>query len=158
MDLAGTTRDLLHADTVVAGVPIRLSDTAGLRESVEPIELQGVARARSAATDADLVVLVRDPETPWMDVPAGKRPLKVFNKSDLAADGSAWDDSVIQTVATSGLGVDTLMDAIAESLVQFPAAGTPVPVTPRHVVLLGQLAEATEPEVAAALLARLVHG
>ena len=59
-DQAGTTRDVLHTETVIAGVPVRLSDTAGIRDSGEPIEAEGMRRALHAANTADLVIQVED--------------------------------------------------------------------------------------------------
>lgn len=61
-DEAGTTRDVLHADTIIDGIPIRLSDTAGIRESNEAIEREGVARAMMAAENADLILRVSSPD------------------------------------------------------------------------------------------------
>ncbi|MCH5378224.1 MAG: 50S ribosome-binding GTPase, partial [Planctomycetes bacterium] len=60
-DGAGTTRDVLHAETVIDGWPVRLSDTAGIRASAEPIEREGVVRARFAADQADLLIWVTEP-------------------------------------------------------------------------------------------------
>ena len=60
-DGAGTTRDVLHAETVIDGWPVRLSDTAGIRESGEPIEREGMVRARFAADQADLLLCVSEP-------------------------------------------------------------------------------------------------
>ncbi len=58
MDLPGTTRDVLDANTVYDGWPLRIRDTAGLRQAESDIEREGVFRARSAINEADLVVLV----------------------------------------------------------------------------------------------------
>ncbi len=158
MDLAGTTRDVLHADTVFAGVPVRLSDTAGVRASIEPIEQQGVARAQIAAEEADLIVLVGAPGTPLLDTPPGKRVLRVLNKADLIADPIGIDDSMFQTVATSGQGIDELIEAIAGALVHFPVAGTPVPVSQRQIDLLQRLAASVDSQRAGNLLTELIHG
>ncbi len=59
---AGTTRDVLEADTVIDGLPIRLSDTAGIRQSDQPIEREGISRAWSAAQQADLILSVTSAE------------------------------------------------------------------------------------------------
>ena len=61
-DQAGTTRDVLRVDTVADGLPIELSDTAGLRSGRDTIEREGVRRARRAIRAADLVVWVTEPE------------------------------------------------------------------------------------------------
>ncbi len=158
MDRAGTTRDVLHADTVVAGVPIRLSDTAGLRASGEPIEQQGVERAQIAAEEADLIVLVSAPGTAAIVPPAGKKLLRVLNKADLNRDDAATDDAIMPTVATMGQGINELIAAIAGALMRFPASGTPVPVTQRQIDLLDSLAKTTEAKDACRLLTKLIHG
>ena len=59
-DIAGTTRDQLHERFVVDNIPVSLIDTAGLRETEDAVESIGVARARSVAADADLVVVMLD--------------------------------------------------------------------------------------------------
>ena len=63
LDMAGTTRDVLHANTVIAGLPIQFSDTAGIRDhaAVETIEREGIRQAQLAAGNADLLLLVCEP-------------------------------------------------------------------------------------------------
>jgi tRNA modification GTPase len=62
---AGTTRDIVEAQAVIAGLPVTFSDTAGLRESEDAIEAEGVRRALARAADAHLVVhVVRGDEKP----------------------------------------------------------------------------------------------
>ena len=156
MNLPGTTRDVLHADTVIGGVPIRLSDTAGIRDSGESIEQQGVQHAHGAAEKADLVLLVSDPQIAALDCPLAKKKLRVFNKADLITGGQHSGDSVIETVATTGQGVEALIDKIAKSLVDFPASGAPVPVTQRQVDLLRKLADGAKASEAAKLLQELI--
>ncbi len=140
MDVAGTTRDVLHADTVINGIPIRLSDTAGMRSGAGEIEQQGIDRAQQATATADLVVWVTQPQTQQQTQPteneqAGppeqvKPGLFVLNKADLLSQPT---DVTLQTVATTGQGVDALMQAIADSLVeQFPPPGQAVPVNARQ--------------------------
>ncbi len=58
--LAGTTRDVLEARIILGGVPVTLLDTAGLRETDDPIEAEGVRRARARLRDADLVMALGD--------------------------------------------------------------------------------------------------
>ncbi len=59
-DVAGTTRDTLEEQLVLAGFPVRLIDAAGVRDTEDPVELEGVRRARDKALAADLVLLVVD--------------------------------------------------------------------------------------------------
>jgi tRNA modification GTPase len=92
-EIAGTTRDLLTERCDVGGIPITLVDTAGIRETEEIVEREGVQRARAAAQTADLVLVVLDRSRPlreqdrtYIDA-AGARRLVVINKVDLPA---AW--------------------------------------------------------------------
>ena len=59
-EVAGTTRDTLEEQLVLAGFPVRLIDAAGVRDTDDPVELEGVRRARNKASSADLVLLVID--------------------------------------------------------------------------------------------------
>lgn len=68
---AGTTRDVLEISLDIGGYPIVLCDTAGLRQSVDPVENEGLRRAREVASSADLIVIVIDASSAnlWMDQP-----------------------------------------------------------------------------------------
>ncbi len=59
-DVAGTTRDIIDVHMVMAGLPVRVSDTAGLRDTVDAIEAEGVRRARSRSAEGDITVGVID--------------------------------------------------------------------------------------------------
>jgi len=115
-DIAGTTRDLLEVDFEIDGIPIRLIDTAGIRESEDTIEQEGVRRAEGAADEADVVLFVADatrPET-WQLPEQHKNhriDLKLMNKSDLASDKNAGDFMFIS--AQSGEGIDSLHRSLA---------------------------------------------
>ncbi len=89
-DIPGTTRDLISEMAQIHGIPVRLMDTAGIRESQDVVEREGVARSYAALAESDLILLVLDASTPWD--PGEKRlldevgPLKhvvVLNKCDL---------------------------------------------------------------------------
>ena len=58
--MPGTTRDLIKTDILISGLPIRLVDTAGLRDTEDKVEKIGVKKARVAAENADLIIEVRD--------------------------------------------------------------------------------------------------
>jgi tRNA modification GTPase len=58
--IPGTTRDVIEVDTLICDVPVRLCDTAGLRDTEDPIEEEGIRRANAVMTTADLVVLMTD--------------------------------------------------------------------------------------------------
>ena len=83
-EIAGTTRDLLHEKINLAGLPFRLIDTAGLRETNEVIEKEGVRRSLKAAKEADLILLVLDSTRPVIpETVCQKKTLVVWNKIDL---------------------------------------------------------------------------
>ncbi|MDQ6957178.1 MAG: tRNA uridine-5-carboxymethylaminomethyl(34) synthesis GTPase MnmE, partial [Mariprofundaceae bacterium] len=78
-DIAGTTRDVLEVDFEIHGIPVRLIDTAGMRESTDTIEQEGVRRAKEAADVADVVVFLAaaDEEGTWRF--DGTYDIAVFN-------------------------------------------------------------------------------
>lgn len=85
---AGTTRDLLRETIVIDGVELTLVDTAGLRDSEDPIEREGIRRARAEATNADLIMLVlgSDQDMDKSIASSGTPVLIVHNKIDLSGD------------------------------------------------------------------------
>lgn len=93
----GTTRDLVEAPVALAGIPLVLTDTAGLRDSDDEVERIGVQRARAAAAAADILL--------WLGLPeqAPEGALRVHSKSDLAAPTGRVDVSV-SVVTGEGLG------------------------------------------------------
>lgn len=122
----GTTRDTVEEALVLDGIPLRLVDTAGLRESGCEVEQEGVRRARESVERADLVLHVLDAsrgmeEQDRMELGRlrGGRCIVVLNKADLAAridpaeiDGFAW----VSTSARDGAGVDELRQRMATTL------------------------------------------
>ncbi|EXJ17142.1 tRNA uridine-5-carboxymethylaminomethyl(34) synthesis GTPase MnmE [Imhoffiella purpurea] len=86
--IPGTTRDVLRQDIQIDGLPIRVVDTAGLRETEDPVEREGVRRARRQLDDADLVLLVYDaqkgPDASLTEaLPSGIPVVRIRNKIDL---------------------------------------------------------------------------
>ncbi|MGI9474519.1 MAG: GTPase [Rubripirellula sp.] len=152
LDSAGTTRDVLHAETVIDGLPLRFSDTAGIRDSNEPVERQGIARARLAADEADLLLLVSEPQPgggisrlPHLDtLERDSAPsVRILNKLDRSTSGTASDSEPgfdVRTNALSGEGVQDLMHCIADRLGrQLPAAEGPVVLNPRQADVVSQI-------------------
>ena len=126
-DVPGTTRDLLSADLEIEGVPIRLTDTAGVRVGGDRVETLGVDRARGAAARADLVLVVEDATavgdaSSALDVPADRR-LVVRNKIDLTGEPPGPCGEGIRISALNGDGVDALRSAIAEVAGAAPGEG-----------------------------------
>lgn len=148
VDMPGTTRDVLEAQTVIDGWPIRLSDTAGIRDDAQcAIETAGIESARRELDDADLILWVEDasmPSNQAVDVTDrlnGKPTIRVSNKIDRISDRESIVAQV-QTSATLGIGIDELRQAISNALVpEVPSAGSPIPVTARQVEWLMSVAD-----------------
>jgi tRNA modification GTPase len=87
--IPGTTRDILEQSIQIDGLPLQIIDTAGLRHSGDEIEQEGVRRARRAATEADLVLVMVDDSAPapmkelLQDLPTGTDYALLLNKIDL---------------------------------------------------------------------------
>ena len=125
----GTTRDYLHADIPIGGVPVTLIDTAGLRETADPVEREGVRRSREIVAAADLVLFVLDGSRPSS---TGDRSayeeivslphLVLLNKSDLAVveEGSGFAGAgkrgALRLSAKTGEGIGDLVVAIAREV------------------------------------------
>lgn len=138
-DLPGTTRDVLEARIEIAGVPVTLLDTAGLRDSADPVEAEGVRRARLRAAGADLLVVAEAPgEARVAALPAHRRVLKVATKADLGLrDGGA--DVAVSVHA--GAGMEALRDLLARHVRELTAVQGPAPLTrARHRAALQEAA------------------
>lgn len=128
-EVPGTTRDSLHADVAVGGVPVVLIDTAGLRETTDPVEREGVRRSRRIVGSADLVLFVLDGSRPageedraaYEEI-AGRPHLVLLNKSDLAAGETGKGFSgkgkqgVYRVSAKTGEGIGDLLSSVATAL------------------------------------------
>lgn len=104
-EMPGTTRDLIEAPISVRGLPILLIDTAGLRESGDPVEQIGIERARTSVAAADIIL--------WLGDPAAAPPgsLRVQSKCDvIAAPGGAEVDATVSAV--TGEGLSDLVDLL----------------------------------------------
>lgn len=147
-ETAGTTRDVIEVHLDLGGVPVIVADTAGLRDSEDAIEQEGVRRAADRADRADLRLLVLEPED-WPDVPADLRALTadgramvLLNKADLAgwggraADGANLDGApVLPLSAKTGEGVDAFLADLTARVRGFALAGggaAPAPTRARH--------------------------
>ncbi len=92
-DIAGTTRDIIDIQMAIGGLPVRLSDTAGLRKSEDVIEREGVRRAVERAAHADIRLFLHDVSCGDWQVPEGIEPKRgdalILNKIDLRSDDQA---------------------------------------------------------------------
>lgn len=126
-DRPGTTRDALETRVVLGGVPVTLVDTAGLRETLDDIEAEGVRRALARARDADLAMTVVEAGAA---VPVQHGGLLIANKADLGGPGP---EGALRISAKTGLGMDALrarLSAIAREMTQ--ASGPPPLTRARH--------------------------
>ncbi|MCI5499885.1 MAG: tRNA uridine-5-carboxymethylaminomethyl(34) synthesis GTPase MnmE [Clostridiales bacterium] len=135
--IPGTTRDTVEGKITLAGHPFRLVDTAGLRDSDDPIEQLGVERSRAAMAQADLILMVCDGTQPWTDEDTDllnqavdqADTILVANKSDLpghgtpmfVSDGTGHSLTVVGLSAKTGLGMELLEEALtAQAEALFP--------------------------------------
>jgi tRNA modification GTPase len=123
----GTTRDVIEVSIVLAGVPVILTDTAGLRSgSDDEIENIGMARARSELAGADIVVWINSPDVDDPERCAAPAAVRVLNKSDLLTDKSIRlrndEEKAVEISARTGAGVDAFI-ATLEGLVVDRAGG-----------------------------------
>jgi tRNA modification GTPase len=138
----GTTRDVLTVRTAIDGWPVELADTAGLRDSGDPVEASGVAMARAQHAGADLVLLVLDGSEPLTEADrllVAQHPgaLWVTNKADLPASWEPHGPRRLVVSAERGDNLDALWSAIAVRIVPAPPPpGSAVPFHPAHVRLL----------------------
>lgn len=132
--IAGTTRDVLDAELVIGGYAVTLSDTAGLRDSDDPVEAEGVRRARVQAEGADLRLWVRAPGDPEGAAAEFARAddLTVWTKADLERPADAAAGDLIVSTAT-GQGLGELHDRIAARLARdLSGADFPAVTRERH--------------------------
>src|SRR5262249_21239093 len=97
--IPGTTRDTISESIVLGGVPVLLTDTAGLRTSGDEIESIGIDRTKREAADSDLVIVVMDGSQPLsaedrrvLTEVSNQRHLVAVNKSDLPTFSAAWPE------------------------------------------------------------------
>ena len=127
-DIPGTTRDVLTERIRIGGILAELSDTAGQRDTADPIERIGVDRARRAADTADVVLAVVDASSPLSEEDAkfirsaDERTIVCLNKSDLPARvtvaqaGGLTDARIMEMSANDGHGVPELMAELERRL------------------------------------------
>jgi tRNA modification GTPase len=142
----GTTRDTVEESIVLAGFPVRLIDTAGLRPSTDPVELEGMARTRTAMDSADLVLALID-RTQLVDPcrkeweRLGNKALKVLTKADLSQVSK--EDGLLVSSQT-GAGLDELRKTITHRLTgNVTAPGSDeIAINARHEDALRRASEA----------------
>ncbi|HAG07539.1 MAG TPA: tRNA uridine-5-carboxymethylaminomethyl(34) synthesis GTPase MnmE [Peptococcaceae bacterium] len=153
----GTTRDVIEEMARIGGIPVRLADTAGVRETGDIVERMGIELARRKIGEADVVLLVLDAvqgidagDREAAALTEGKRRIVVVNKIDLAPEGIpgeavrelAGDVPVVRASAKDGTGIADVGEAIGNVIGRLPAGGeTPVVTNVRHRAALERAAE-----------------
>lgn len=165
-EVAGTTRDTLSETVVLNGLTLHLTDTAGLRDTEDTVERIGIERARTAITQADILLLVydvtrdiKDESTPLQlaeqlfgELPEAKRLLIIANKSDLLATSSSdrlltaaqikMQDKGYEQINVScetGAGIEDLVDALCAKVGFHPPENSLIART-RHLDALRRTA------------------
>ena len=118
-DIAGTTRDVLKEFIQIDGMPIHIIDTAGLRNSDDVIEQEGVKRARKELEKADIVLCVLDSsknnekiETLLPNLPVNLPVIKIFNKIDLTNHLPKYENNHIYLSVKNNSGIDLLKNKL----------------------------------------------
>jgi tRNA modification GTPase len=115
----GTTRDLIEASCSVRGLPLRLIDTAGQRDSTDPVEMEGNRRARALLPNAQILLHVVEANRPYapstIELPENVPSLLVANKSDLGHHESLPGEAILIS-ALCGAGLDELEKKIESAL------------------------------------------
>lgn len=173
-EIPGTTRDAIKQTLNIRGVPLHIVDTAGLRDSDDPVERLGMDRAWAAIANADIVVLVREAGQPWDGaeiverLPKGPPWLEVINKIDLTGEPPGrvcqGRSSCVRVSALTGAGLNALEEALLEIVGWKGREEGLFMARARHIQGLtaakAELERAARPDIAIELLAehlRLAH-
>jgi len=149
-DRPGTTRDVVEVALDLRGFPVVLADTAGLRDTEDEIEAEGIRRSHRRAAEADLRLVIRDAAEAASSDPAlgpGPDVIRVANKIDVvglmgAPDAVLAPDEIAISVR-SGAGLDRLLEALAEAVERrLTGDGSPALTRARHRAALLDAADA----------------
>lgn len=151
----GTTRDTIEEAFVIDGIPFRIIDTAGLRQSDDPVETMGIQRTLDAVKRADYILYVHDATQPAHAITDDLEQLKcltpldkkhllvVFNKVDLLPDAPPSALRFYPVSAKNGTGLDQLAQALAQAVKADRAAAPEVLLTnARHLDALAHVGQA----------------
>lgn len=147
-EIPGTTRDIVRDYTVINGIKINLSDTAGIRSTEDPVERIGVEKARNAVDRADVALLLIDAAAPDTSQSGVLRKLVsnvphiiVYSKIDLLHDCDIIPDDGIGISVKNGHGIDKLK----QSILSFAGQCDEIPITSmRHTRLVMKAADEIE--------------
>lgn len=133
-EVAGTTRDTLSEELQIAGIPVRLVDTAGIRETNDIVEREGVRRSQRELEESTLVIHVIDgSRESYASIVESDREnvIHVINKADRLHPG-ANPGSAIQVSCLTGAGMDHVEEAIRDRVLERPESRDPILLEERH--------------------------
>lgn len=152
-DIAGTTRDVLRERIQLDGMPLHVIDTAGLHDSDNPVEQEGIRRARQEIARADRILLLidsTDPDSASLDasLPANIAVTKVFNKIDLVGGQAKTLDTAqgteIHLSVKHRLGLDILRQHLKQSMGFTESSDNVFVARTRHIQALQHAAQAVD--------------
>lgn len=122
--IAGTTRDTIEETANIRGIPVIFVDTAGLRESMDEIEIEGIRRSHASVQKAELILHVFDgtellsaTDEGYLRDFSGKKRILIRNKADLGLKLQLPpSETVVDVSCESGLGLERLKDAVKEAV------------------------------------------
>lgn len=150
-EIEGTTRDVLREHISLKGIPLKVNDTAGLRESQHPVEREGVRRAWEAIEQADVIIYLVDSskgltaaDQEIIDRLAGASLQIVFSKSDLPAADPQPDPELLYISTLSGAGMETLIQRITGRVADYNQDNQAFMARRRHVDALLRAQESVQ--------------
>jgi len=145
--IPGTTRDLVREQLQINGLPLHITDTAGLRETDDPVEQEGVRRTRAQLASADQALLIVDaslgeePDSLQAELPPGLPVLVVRNKTDLSGEPAgpvAGRPDTINISALTGAGLEALRSALLAAAGFAAPDGGSITARRRHLASIEQ--------------------
>ncbi len=145
-EIAGTTRDKVSQQILLEGVPVTVTDTAGLRDTQDPIEALGIERTWAEIRRADVVLHLLDARAPaavldaQIDAARARQSvvLQVFNKVDLLNDVPVLPVGALAVSAKQGAGLDQLRERLLHLAGWNPGGESPWLARQRHIDALEQ--------------------
>ncbi|MGF1476767.1 MAG: tRNA uridine-5-carboxymethylaminomethyl(34) synthesis GTPase MnmE [Geminicoccaceae bacterium] len=132
----GTTRDPIEAHLDLGGLPVTLIDTAGLRDTADLVEREGIRRARETATQADFRLLLVDPTVPGPPT-LPDADLTVRTKADLLSEREDVEPDALSISAHTGAGIDVLLERLERAAAEALTGGSePAFTRTRHRIAL----------------------
>jgi tRNA modification GTPase len=141
-EIPGTTRDVLHAQINIAGIPLHITDTAGLRESTDIIEQEGIKRAQAEIKKADIILWVVDSHKQHPHIGHKEaeefldKTIVVYNKIDLSHVNPKDDPNAVYLSAKTGEGFGQLEQKILTKIGATQTSSDQVSARVRHLNIL----------------------